>query len=103
MADQNQNQSKEEAVANRVIGSWFSSARAWITLAISLTGLIVAGVMAISGLKQEVAVLNERVSNLLSDHEKRLTAVESQQKVDSARLDQLDYMHNITVNVNDKK
>jgi len=95
-------EARMENKASKIVAGAFNGLRGWIALALTLIGLIVAGVTTISGLRQEVAVLSERVSLLLSDHEKRIQALEASQKTQDGNLTHLLYLHDPSLKAEDQ-
>jgi hypothetical protein len=68
---------------------WVSRTRNWVELIVLLGTLLLGAVLPIYQLKQDVALLNQKVDIMVSDNEKRITNLETDQQLLSSQVDRI--------------
>jgi hypothetical protein len=80
-------------IKNHTLTDWLSNIRSWVLFSITLASILVGAVTQIAGMKQQIALLNQKVEILLGDHEKRISALEADDKTLNSRLDRLETLN----------
>lgn len=78
---------------NQNLVSWVSRTRNWVELAVLLGTLLLGAVFPIYQLKQEVALLKQKVDILVGNHEKRITTIEAEQKIINDRVGKIEILN----------
>lgn len=72
---------------------WLNNIRSWILFSITLATILVGAVTQIAGMKQQIALLNQKVEILIGDHEKRITSLEADSKNLNSRVDRMETLN----------
>ena len=68
---------------------WVSRTRNWLELIVLLGTLLLGAVLPIYQLKQDVALLNQKVDIMVSDNEKRISNLETGQQLLNSQVDRI--------------
>jgi len=68
---------------------WVSRTRNWVELIVLLGTLLLGAVLPIYQLKQDVALLNQKVDIMVSDNEKRISNLETGQQLLNSQVDRI--------------
>lgn len=83
----------EDKQNNSNLNLWVSKTRNWIELAVLLGTLLLGAVWPIYQLKQEVALLKQKVDIMVGDHEKRITNLEANERILNSQMDRINALH----------
>ncbi len=86
---------EEPKSKEHTLSDWLKNIRSWILFSITLATILVGAVTQIAGMKQQIALLNLKVEILLSDHEKRITALEADSKTVNSRVDRMETLYQV--------
>lgn len=75
------------------MSDWLKNIRSWILFSITLASILVGAVTQIAGMKEQIALLNQKVEILIGDHEKRITALEADDKILNSRVDRMETLN----------
>ena len=84
---------EEPKIKNHTLTDWLSNIRSWVLFTITLASILVGAVTQIAGMKQQIALLNQKVEILLGDHEKRIGNLEIDNKALNKRVEHLETLH----------
>ena len=84
---------QEPNLKNHTLSDWLKNIRSWILFSITLAGILVGAVSQISDMRQQIALLNQKVEILIGDHEKRITSLEADNKVLNSRMDRVETLN----------
>lgn len=93
----NENHTKQDSITN-----WLKDIRSWILFTVTLASILVGAVTQIAEMKQQIALLNQKVDIIVSDHEKRITHLEATQNVLSGQMDRINALHEVQAHENSK-
>jgi Tfp pilus assembly protein PilN len=83
----------ELKIKTHTLTDWLSNIRSWVLFTITLAGILVGAVTQIAEMKQQIALLSQKVEILVGDHEKRITNLESEQQLLSHQMDRINALH----------
>lgn len=78
---------------NKDLDRWVNKTRNWVELAVLLGTLLLGAVFPIYQLKQEVALLKQKVDILVGNHERRITTLEADQKTLDDRVGKIETLN----------
>ena len=84
---------EESKFKQHTFSDWLTNIRSWILFSITLATILVGAVTQIAGMKQQIALLNQKVEILIGDHEKRITSLEADSKNLNSRVDRMETLN----------
>lgn len=78
---------------NKDLDRWVNKTRNWVELAVLLGTLLLGAVFPIYQLKQEVALLKQKVDILVGDHERRITTLEADERTLDDRVGKIETLN----------
>lgn len=78
---------------NKELDRWVNKTRNWVELAVLLGTLLLGAVFPIYQLKQEVALLKQKVDILVGDHERRITTLEADERTLDNRVGKIETLN----------
>ena len=84
---------EESKFKQNTLSDWLTNIRSWILFSITLATILVGAVTQIAGMKQQIALLNQKVEILIGDHEKRITSLEADSKNLNSRVDRMETLN----------
>ena len=84
---------EDSKLKQHTFSDWLTNIRSWILFSITLATILVGAVTQIAGMKQQIALLNQKVEILIGDHEKRITSLEADSKNLNSRVDRMETLN----------